>query len=125
MRQLHLGFEPCLLWRRHSRRGDDAAVMQFQITGRRILVGTGLSLFLLLQCVGNISRGRWSLAAGVMSGLLGVALAWTVALAARYRSAARGDFRNFVFLFLASVAAFFALFSILDTFHGPWRQYWR
>jgi hypothetical protein len=83
------------------------------------------SVLLILQCIGNVSGGRWSTSAGLIFAVLGVALVWSIALAVPPRSLARRNFRRFALIFLASVVFFWVLFTVLDTFHVPWRQYWR
>ena len=90
-----------------------------------MLFGAGLSLLLILQCIGNVSGGRWPISTAVVSGVLGVVLVWIIALTARRRTSAQGEFRKFILIFLASVAFFWILLAILDAFHIPWRQYWR
>jgi len=101
--------------------------MQLQVTPKRVLIGAGLSLLLVLQCVGNVIGHKWSMLTGILFGILGIALAWTVALTARSQPQVpvRREFRKFVLVFLASVAFFWILFAVLDVFHVPWRQYWR
>jgi hypothetical protein len=100
--------------------------MQLQLTPRRIALGGVLSLFLILQCLGNISGGKWSVTSGVLFGLLGIVLVWAAVFTARTPPPhiRRLSFPSFMLVFLFAIVFFLALFKVLDVFHVPWRQYW-
>ena len=115
--------------------------MQARVTLKRILVGLALSLVFVLQTVGNISRGRWSLTFGVLFGIGAVILAFSLAFTTQRPGAATpqnpGDpiapttatrstqFRNRLLVWAASLLVFLLLFKILDAVHVPWRQWFR
>ena len=101
--------------------------MQLQLTPKRILLGVGLSLLLLLPCIGDVLSGKWSMTKGTVFGIFALVLAWTAAFTARLGPQAerRADFRRFLLTFLLAIAFFLVLFDFLDALHVPWRQYWR
>jgi multisubunit Na+/H+ antiporter MnhB subunit len=115
--------------------------MQVRVTPKRALLGLALALVFALQTFGNISRGRWSLAFGVLFGIGAVVITFSLAFTAQRPGAATSEnpvdtlasptgtrgtqVRNHLLIWVGSVLVLIILFKILDTLHVPWREWFR
>jgi hypothetical protein len=105
--------------------------MRIRITGKRILLGVGMSALFILICVGNVASGKWETAPAVLFAVAGVcigfAAAFAVAPVPRAMDSQSGGrpFRSQLLLFMGAAIVFLVLLKVLNALHVDWRQWMR
>lgn len=105
--------------------------MRIKITGKRILLGVGLSALFILISVGNVASGKWETAPAVLFALAGVCIGFAAAFGAasvpQTMDSQSGErpFRSQLLLFIGAAIVFLVLMKVLNALHVDWRQWMR
>ena len=97
--------------------------MQFKVTPKRVLLGTGITVVFGLQIFGKVSSHAWTPLTATLFGLLAAPLAFAAAFTANTPSKAdsRGIGKTMLW-FAAAVVIWLVIFKILDIFRATGNQ---